>query len=231
MNEERRLSQAGLNTFLAKMYAFMGAAVGVSAVVAFILNNYYQYEMLTFFATHRWVMWALFIVQLAIAWTTSLRIDRTPAMTAVGLFGFAAIEGIFFASILTLYTGQDITMAFVAAAADFIVLALFGLNTKKSLAGVGRQAMAALIALIIVSVINLFLQSTMIVFVFSIIGVVIFSLLTAWDSQRMKVLYMTNAGQVNITNLALIGAFQLYLDFINLFLQLLQIFGMGGDRK
>lgn len=122
-------------------------------------------------------------------------------------------------------------MAFVAAAADFIVLALFGLNTKKSLAGVGRQAMAALIALIIVSVINLFLQSTMIVFVFSIIGVVIFSLLTAWDSQRMKALYMANAGQVNVTNLALIGAFQLYLDFINLFLQLLQIFGMGGDRK
>ena len=231
MNEERRLSQAGLNTFLAKMYAFMGAAVGVSAVVAFILNKYYQYEMLTFFATHRWVMWALFIAQLAIAWTTSMRIDRTPAMTAVGLFGFAAIEGIFFASILTLYTGQDITMAFVAAAADFIVLALFGLNTKKSLAGVGRQAMAALIALIIVSVINLFLQSTMIVFVFSIIGVVIFSLLTAWDSQRMKALYMANAGQVNVTNLALIGAFQLYLDFINLFLQLLQIFGMGGDRK
>ena len=105
-----------------------------------------------------------------------------------------------------------------------------GTNTKKSLATIGRHALAMLIALIVVSIVNLFLQSSVIQFAFSIIGVLIFSALTAYDAQRFKLMYLQYGHQVNTTNLAIMGALQLYLDFINLFIQLLNIFGIGSNK-
>ena len=98
------------------------------------------------------------------------------------LFGFAALEGIIFSSILLEFTAADITLAFVAAAVDFAVLALYGTRTKKDLSSWGRQALAALIAILIVSVVNIFLQSSLVEFVISIAGVLIFSVLSMWDA-------------------------------------------------
>ena len=113
----------------------------------------------------------------------------------------------------------------------FAVLSFMGSTTKKDLSGIGRQARAALIAFIIVSLINMFLQSPMITYVFSFIGLVIFAGLTAWDTQRLRQMYLQMGSQVNVNNLALMGALQLYLDFINIFIFLLNIFtGAGGDR-
>ncbi len=113
----------------------------------------------------------------------------------------------------------------------FAVLSFMGSTTKKDLSGIGRQARAALIAFIIVSLINLFLQSPMITYVFSFIGLVIFAGLTAWDTQRLRQMYLQMGSQVNVNNLALMGALQLYLDFINIFIFLLNIFtGAGGNR-
>ncbi|MCP0886740.1 Bax inhibitor-1/YccA family protein [Ligilactobacillus sp. WILCCON 0076] len=234
MNNENRVyyrDEQGVNRFLGKMYAFMATAVGVSALVAYLVSTVFYASVMSVFATNRLAIWVLFIVQLGLVFGMSLKADRNPVVTSAMLYAYAVLEGLFFGIIIPLYTAQSVTMAFVSAATVFVVLAFFGTTTKKSLATVGRHAMAALIALIIVMIINLFLQSSAIQFAFSVIGVVIFSALTAWDAQRFRQLYIQYNGQINTTNLALVGALQLYLDFINLFIQLLNIFGSFGGKR
>ncbi|WP_034993519.1 Bax inhibitor-1/YccA family protein, partial [Liquorilactobacillus vini] len=172
----------------------------------------------------------LFGLQFVIVLGMSFKADRSPVMTGLGLLSYAVIEGLFFGVIVSAYAKLDVTMAFVGAAAVFATMAVIGTTTKKDLSRIGTQALAALIALVIVSLINLFLQSSVIMYVFSFIGVIIFTALTAWDAQKFKRLYFQTAGQINENNLALMGALQLYLDFINLFISLLNIFG-GFNRN
>ncbi|MFT8372694.1 MAG: Bax inhibitor-1/YccA family protein, partial [Liquorilactobacillus satsumensis] len=169
-------------------------------------------------------------LQFFIALSMSFKANRAPAITGLGLVVFAAIQGLFFGIVLSVYTAADVTMAFVAAAAVFLSMATIGTVTKRDLSKIGTQALAALIGLVVVSVINIFLQSTMIQFVFSFFGVLIFTALTAWDAQKFKLLYQQTGAQVSATNLALMGALQLYLDFVNLFISLLNIF-TGFNNK
>ena len=217
----------GLNRFLSRMYGYMAGALVVSAIAAFITARYLQN---TIFASPI-MMIALGIISIVMAFSLSYNPNRSPAMSVAMLFIYAAIEGIFFSSILIVYTLKNITMAFVSAAVVFVVLSIFGLNTKKDLSRIGRQAMAALIALLVVSLINLFLRSSMIEYIFSYVGVVIFTILTAWDTQSMKKIYLQYGNEYNISNLAVSGALQLYLDFVNMFLYLLQIFGSNRDNN
>ena len=230
-NNEIYGNQAGLNSFMTKMYGFMAGAVAISAVTAYLISNVYQVQALTFFANNRWTVWGILILQVVLVMSMSFKADRSPAMSLTGLGLYSVLEGLFFGLIVQVYSSQDVTMAFVSATVMFIVLALMGTNTKKDLSGIGRQAMAALIALIIVMIINIFLKSSIITLVFSFIGVIIFAALIAWDSQRFRQMYIQYGNQVNATNLAIMGALQLYLDFVNLFIQLLNIFtGLGGNK-
>ena len=141
----------------------------------------------------------------------------------------AIIYGLVFALIAGAYTGANIAAAFLSSASLFVFLAIYGTVTKRDLSRAGGQATAALFALMIAWIINMFLQSPAITYIFSFIAVIIFVVLTAWDAQKMKQLYLQAGNQVSVSGLAVIGALQLYLDFINRFLQLLQIFGMS-DR-
>lgn len=145
---------------------------------------------------------------------------------------YALITGGVFSMYSLIYSGGTLVSAFVSSAVLFIVMALFGTFTKRDLSRVGAQATAALIALVIALVINIFLQSPAIAYVFSFVGVIIFTALTASDSQKMKQIYLNSDGSASsTTGIAVIGAMQLYLDFVNLFIFLLQIFGgFGGDR-
>ena len=230
-NNEIYGNQVGLNSFMAKMYGFMAGAVAISAVTAYLISNVYQVQALTFFANNRWAVWGILILQVVLVMSMSFKADRSPAMSLTGLGLYSVLEGLFFGLIVQVYSSQDVTMAFVSATVMFIVLALMGTNTKKDLSGIGRQAMAALIALIIVMIINIFLKSSIITLAFSFIGVIIFAALIAWDSQRFRQMYIQYGNQVNATNLAIMGALQLYLDFVNLFIQLLNIFtGLGGNK-
>lgn len=231
MNNEIYGNQAGLNSFMTKMYGFMAGAVAISAVTAYLISNVYQVQALTFFANNRWAVWGILILQVVLVMSMSFKADRSPAMSLTGLGLYSVLEGLFFGLIVQVYSSQDVTMAFVSATVMFTVLALMGTNTKKDLSGIGRQAMAALIALIIVMIINIFLRSSIITLAFSFIGVVIFAALIAWDSQRFRQMYIQYGNQINTTNLAIMGALQLYLDFVNLFIQLLNIFtGLGGNK-
>ena len=230
-NNEIYGNQVGLNSFMAKMYGFMAGAVAISAVTAYLISNVYQVQALTFFANNRWAVWGILILQVVLVMSMSFKADRSPAMSLTGLGLYSVLEGLFFGLIVQVYSSQDVTMAFVSATVMFIVLALMGTNTKKDLSGIGRQAMAALIALIIVMIINIFLKSSIITLAFSFIGVIIFAALIAWDSQRFRQMYIQYGNQINTTNLAIMGAVQLYLDFVNLFIQLLNIFtGLGGNK-
>lgn len=230
-NNEIYGNQAGLNSFMTKMYGFMAGAVAISAVTAYLISNVYQVQALTFFANNRWAVWGILILQVVLVMSMSFKADRSPAMSLTGLGLYSVLEGLFFGLIVQVYSSQDVTVAFVSATVMFTVLALMGTNTKKDLSGIGRQAMAALIALIIVMIINIFLRSSIITLAFSFIGVVIFAALIAWDSQRFRQMYIQYGNQINTTNLAIMGALQLYLDFVNLFIQLLNIFtGLGGNK-
>ncbi|MDE1525202.1 Bax inhibitor-1/YccA family protein [Ligilactobacillus salivarius] len=230
-NNEIYGNQAGLNSFMTKMYGFMAGAVAISAVTAYLISNVYQVQVLTFFSNNRWAVWGILILQVVLVMSMSFKADRSPAMSLTGLGLYSVLEGLFFGLIVQVYSSQDVTMAFVSATVMFTVLALMGTNTKKDLSGIGRQAMAALIALIIVMIINIFLRSSIITLAFSFIGVVIFAALIAWDSQRFRQMYIQYGNQINTTNLAIMGALQLYLDFVNLFIQLLNIFtGLGGNK-
>lgn len=230
-NNEIYGNQAGLNSFMTKMYGFMAGAVAISAVTAYLISNVYQVQALTFFSNNRWAVWGILILQVVLVMSMSFKADRSPAMSLTGLGLYSVLEGLFFGLIVQVYSSQDVTMAFVSATVMFTVLALMGTNTKKDLSGIGRQTMAALIALIIVMIINIFLRSSIITLAFSFIGVVIFAALIAWDSQRFRQMYIQYGNQINTTNLAIMGALQLYLDFVNLFIQLLNIFtGLGGNK-
>lgn len=222
-------SNAGLNSFFTKMYGYMSAAVAVSALTAFFGS--FSPTVIRFMSNPI-ALFAVFGVQLVLAYSmSSLKSQRSPLVSALGLFVFAGLEGLLFSGIFIVYTAQNITSAFVSAFVMFAVLSFMGSTTKKDLSGIGRQARAALIAFIIVSLINLFLQSPMITYAFSFIGLVIFAGLTAWDTQRLRQMYLQMGSQVNVNNLALMGALQLYLDFINIFIFLLNIFtGAGGNR-
>lgn len=232
MNNEPNLYDSrstGLNSFFTKMYGYMGLAVAISALTAYIGSfNPTVIRMMS----NPLALFGVFAIQLVLVYSmSSAKADRSPLMSALGLFLFAGLEGLLFSGIFIVYTAQNITSAFVAAFVMFTVLAIMGTTTKKDLSGIGRQATAALIALIIVSLINLFLRSPMINYIFSFVGLVIFMGLTAWDTQRLRQMYLQMGSQVNVNNLALMGALQLYLDFINIFIFLLNIFtGVGGDR-
>lgn len=145
---------------------------------------------------------------------------------------YALITGGIFSVYSLVYSGTTIVSAFVSSAVVFIVMALYGTVTKRDLTRVGAQATAALIALLVALVINMFLHSAIIAYVFSFVGVIIFTALTASDSQKMKTLYLKSDGSGNVTSgLAVIGAMQLYLDFVNLFIFLIQIFGGAGSSR
>lgn len=224
------VDQIGLNSFLTKMYGNMALAVLVSALSSYLTLTTFRTAVMGYFVAHPGTVWLLLLLPIALSMGISFSATRNPVGGFIMLMVMAVIYGVEFALIAGIYTAANITTAFISAASVFIVLAIYGTVTKRSLDKAGSHAMAALIALIIASLVNLFLKSAVISYVFSYIAVIIFVVLTAWDAQKMKQLYIEYGNQVSVTGLAITGALQLYLDFINLFLQLLNIIQMGSNR-
>lgn len=224
------VDQIGLNSFLTKMYGNMALAVLVSALSSYLTLTTFRTAVMGYFVAHPGMIWLLLLLPIALSMGISFSATRNPVGGFIMLMVMAVIYGVEFALIAGIYTAANITTAFISAASVFIILAIYGTVTKRSLDKAGSHAMAALIALIIASLVNLFLKSAVISYVFSYIAVIIFVVLTAWDAQKMKQLYIEYGNQVSVTGLAITGALQLYLDFINLFLQLLNILQMGSNR-
>lgn len=221
---------AGLNSFLTRMYGNMTLAVLVSAFSAYLTMGVFRSAVFGFFSAHPGMVWVILLLPIALSMGVSFSATRNPVGAFIMLMLTAIIYGVEFAIIAGVYSGASIASAFVSSAAVFVTMALYGTITKRDLSKFGAHAMAALIALMIAYLINMFLQSPAIAYIFSFIAVIIFTVLTAWDAQKMKQIYINYGGEVSTNGLAVLGALQLYLDFVNLFISLLQIFGMG-DRN
>ncbi len=228
--QPRRVVNAdvGLNAFLTKMYGWMALAVLLSAVSAYFVST--NQALLS--AVTGGGMWIGLIVWFVFPFLVNGQAFKRPAVSFVLLMVYAVITGGIFSIYSLVYSGATIVSAFVSSAVVFIVMALYGVATKRDLTRVGAQATAALIALLVALVINMFLHSALIAYVFSFVGVIIFTALTASDSQKMKTMYLKSDGSGTATSgLAVVGAMQLYLDFVNLFIFLLQIFGGSGSSR
>jgi hypothetical protein len=177
---------------------------------------------------NRVLFWILLFGQLGLVFYLSIRVEKMAPATAAGLFLlYSALVGVTSSVILLIYTGTSVVSTFVITAGMFGALAIYGTLTKRSLAGVGQFMFMGLIGLIIASIVGLFWHSDALQFVISVVGVLVFTGLTAWDAQRLKQMAVALPdGRVGA--FAVVGALALYLDFINLFFFLLRL--LGGRR-
>ncbi|WP_318766378.1 Bax inhibitor-1/YccA family protein [Lactiplantibacillus carotarum] len=223
-------TEVGLRSFLSKMYGFMSLAVLVSAITAYLSMTVFASAINQMFNQHPFMALFIFLISMFVMIGGIQRnATRNPAMSFTLLMLFAVIFGVEMSVVLSVYTGATIAGAFVAATAVFGTMAVIGNTTKRDLSGLGSHLYAALIGLLVATVVNIFLQSAMISYIFSYIGVVIFAGLSMWDANNMRKMYLQYGDQVSSTGLAVTGALQLYLDFVNLFLYFVQIFG-GSSR-
>jgi FtsH-binding integral membrane protein len=212
-------------TYLSHAFVWMFAGLMLTAAVAFVVQG--SDRLLQVAAD---LLLPVIIGQLALVVVISWGIRRINATVALGLFFvYAASLGLTMGLILTAYNGQSVVAAFLTAAGMFGGAALYGVTTKRSLAGIGGFLVMALIGLVVAMVVNFFLASTAFAWLLSIAGVVLFTVLTAYHVQMIQRGALV-LGTGSVEKAAVLGALSLYLDFVNLFLMLLRLFGGGGRR-
>ena len=232
----------GLRSYMLKVYNYMGIGLVVTGLVAYFGNalatttnpdqavaQLQNGEMLTQWGALLYtspLMWVIALSPIAFVLALSFGINRMSTATAQAVFwGFAAVMGLSLSSIFMVYTDASIAKVFFITAATFGAMSLWGYTTKRDLTGMGSFLMMGLIGLIIAMVVNIFLQSSMLEFAISAVGVLIFVGLTAYDTQKIKESYSASHGAEVLAKGAIMGALSLYLDFINLFMMLLRLFG------
>lgn len=210
-----------------QVYLKMTAALAVTGGVALWCANSMSY--LHFVATNSWFQWVLIIGIFGMVFAINGALRKLSSGAATLLFYvFAVLFGLWTAPIFVIYTGASIAKTFFITAGTFAAMSVYGYTTNKDLTKFGNILFMALIGLIIASLVNIFLRSDGLQWIISIFGVLIFVGLTAWDTQTIKKMAMMMPNE-HVSRLATIGAMSLYMDFINLFLYLLQFFGRGND--
>jgi hypothetical protein len=170
--------------------------------------------------------WVVMLAPLGMVFWLSARIERMSAASARNMFyAYGAVMGVSLASILMIYTGASVARAFFITAGAFAGLSLYGYTTKRSLSAIGSFLIIGLFGLIIASIVNIFMVSTQLEFLISVAGVLIFAGLTAYDTQRIKLMYSLGDSAEVAAKKSIFGALTLYLDFINMFLMMLRLFG------
>ena len=226
----------GLRAYMLRVYNYMAGGVFVTGIVAYLVSSaaittgptgakaLTQFGQLIYVSPLKWV---IMLAPLAFVFFISFRIYKMSVAGAQFAFWlFAAAMGLSLSSIFLVYTGESITQVFFVTAAAFGGLSLYGYTTKRDLSGWGSFLIMGVIGIIIAALVNLFLQSSALQFAISVIGVLVFAGLTAYDTQRIKDGYHELMGDMTATSkAAIMGALSLYLDFINMFMLLLQLFG------
>ena len=224
MNTAVYRSAAGINEAMGRVYGYMSLAVVVSMIVSYVVGT--SPELLQFFFTGV-VKWIVIFAPLAAILIMSFAAERFSKFELqVFLQAFAALMGLSFATIFAVFTMGSIFTAFMGGAVLFATMSMYGYFTKKDLTSVGSFMFVGLIAIVIASIVNIFIGSTVLQMVISAVAIVIFLGLTAYDTQTIRQLVSqdTDTGREEV-----LGALSLYLDFINLFLSLLQLFGGRKD--
>ncbi|WP_456622795.1 Bax inhibitor-1/YccA family protein [Bradyrhizobium sp. P5_C12] len=215
---------AGLRAYMLQIYNYMAAGVGLTAVVAGL-----TYQLTDPALLQSPLMWVFILAPLGLVFFLSSRINTLSAPTARLLFFvYAGLVGVSLSTLLHIYTSSSITRVFVVAAAMFGALSIFGYSTRRDLSGLGTFLFMGLIGIIIASLVNLFLRSTGLDWLISVVGVGVFAGLTAYDTQRIKAMYDSRDDETTAGRKSVIAALSLYLNFINLFMMLLRL--AGGRR-
>lgn len=205
------------------VYAHMTLGLALTAIVAYLLGS--SQAFLEYYVTHHWLMWVPIIAVFALVIGINSALQRlNSGVCALLFYAFSALMGLMLFSIFVVYSPTAIVKTFFITAGTFSAMTIYGFTTSKDLSRFGTYLIMALFGLIIASVVNIFLQSSGFDWIISIVGVIIFVGLTAWDTQQIKQMAMVTPTEYR-NKLAMSGALSLYLDFINLFLYLLRIFG------
>jgi uncharacterized protein len=229
----------GLRSYMLRVYNYMASGVAITGVVAYAIyamsvvtgtdgavTGLTPFGNIMFNSAFKWVV---IFAPLAMVFFLSMRIGSMSLSAAqISFWAFSALMGASISSIFLVYAGQSIAQVFFITAASFGALSLWGYTTSKDLSGWGSFLFMGLIGIIIASLVNLFIGSTALQFAVSVIGVLVFAGLTAYDTQQIKEMYSANDDGSVSGRKAVMGALRLYLDFINLFMMLLQLF---GDRR
>lgn len=217
-------SDSNISSFFAKIYGLVGMGIGLSALVSYLMLYVFQDNMIAIMSNAAWIYYLAIFGELALVFVASSA-ARKNSPAALPLFlTYSALNGFTLSFIIALYTQTTVLQAFVSSAAVFFAMSLIGVTVKKDLSGMAKALIAALIGIIIASVVNIFIGSGAMSYIISILSVLIFSGLIAYDNQMIKRVYEYTGGNVG-DGWAVSMALNLYLDFINLFLNLLRIFG------
>jgi len=236
---ETHVIDEGLRAYMLKVYNYMASGVFLTGIVSLLLFNLsggYNIQVTEMGITGTTnignaiysspLAWIIMLAPLGIVIYMSFGIRKMSAAKAQGAFWiFAALMGASLSSIFVVYTGTSIARVFFITAGTFGAMSIYGYTTKRDLTKLGSFLMMGLIGIIIASIVNIFMKSTMMYFVISIIGVLIFVGLTAYDTQKIKNMYLVSDTGEIMGKKAVMGALTLYLDFINLFIMLLRLFG------
>lgn len=220
----------GLKAYMNKVYSFMAVGLGLTGVIAHLTSTLafdFSTNTMTNFGQVIYGSPLAFIIMLAplgFMIALSVGINKMKESTVQIIFWtFAATMGLSLSSIFIQYTGESVARVFFITSGAFGALSLYGYTTKKDLSGWGSFLFMGLVGILIASIVNIFLASTALQFAISIIGVLVFAGLTAYDTQQIKNMYFDGTG--NEGKKAIMGSLRLYLDFINLFIMLIQLFG------
>lgn len=222
----RERAHEGLSDFFRGIFTWMTLGLAITGVISYLVAM--DKPVVMYLYSHILIFYLLIGLQLAAVLGLSFGINRLPVDISEAIFLlYSALTGVTFSFIFLVYTNQSIGEVFFITAASFGLLAFLGYTTKRDLTEMGNFMMVGLFAIIIAMVVNFFLHSSTLMYIISILGVVIFLGLTAYDMQKLKQIYLS--GSFDERKETVLGALTLYLDFINLFLMLLNLFGQRRD--
>jgi len=227
----RQRTEVLVSDYVRSVYNWMGIGLALTGIVAFYVSSNETMRSLVF--GNSLIFFALIIAELGLVFAISGMVNRMSAGTATALFIiYSALNGVTLSFIFLVYTRSSIVSTFFICAGTFLACSIYGWTTKKDLTSLGGFFMMGLIGIIIATLVNLFIRSSAMTMVISYIGVFVFVGLTAYDTQKIKNMALTQPDGLDgsvIRKGAILGALSLYLDFINLFLMLLRIFGGSRD--
>jgi len=216
----------GLRQYMLRVYNYMASGLALTGIVAYVAAASGFYAQIA----HSGMLWLVILAPLGIVFAMSMGLQRMQAVTVQLLFwAYSALMGLSLSAVFLVYTHTSIARVFFITAGTFAAMSIYGYATRRDLTRFGSFLVMGLIGIILASVVNIFMGSVGLQFAISVIGVFIFVGLTAWDTQRIKEMYAEyDDGQVAAKK-AVMGALTLYLDFINLFMMMLQFMGQRRD--
>lgn len=228
MNNPAKVS--GLNRFYGQVYGFLGLGIGLSALVSYLVLGPLRMQASAFINGFPLGFMGLWILELILVMVLSAKAQKNPSMALGGFIAYAILNGITLAVTLSFYSIGTITSAFATTALTFMGMSLFGAFTKRDLSGIGRAAFGLIFGIIIAMLLNVFLlHSSPVELFLSFAMVAVFSGITAYDNQMIRSIYYNSNGEAH-SGVAIFMALSLYLNFINLLLAFLRIFGIFGSN-